>query len=162
MTQSVLLLLFVAGCSLPLGTSFMTTQQHGALCRSLSLLPSSRPEDIDDVFHPMDVARTSSSETSTTTRRNLLAQTGGLFWMSSAVVGLVQPAHAAAPITTLEADSFLAKSQRLIRPKPPKALRPKLDQDFAVLLMRSSYNALDELDCVAMVRPFVGGCFFVF
>lgn len=59
-------------------------------------------------------------------------------------------ANAAAPITTAEADSFTAKAQRLLRPKPPKALRPNLNRDFAVLLMRSSYNALDELDCVAM------------
>jgi hypothetical protein len=61
-------------------------------------------------------------------------------------------ANAAAPITVAEADSFTAKAQRLLRPKPPKALRPTLNKDFAVLLMRSSYNALDELDCVAMVR----------
>jgi len=62
---------------------------------------------------------------------------------------------AAAPITSKEADNFQAKLQRLLRPKPPKALRPKLDQDFAVLLMRSSYNALDQLDVVAMVRFWV-------
>ena len=62
-------------------------------------------------------------------------------------------ANAAAPITAAEADNFSAKAQRLLRPKPPKALRPKLNRDFAVLLMRSSYNALDLLDCVAMVRP---------
>jgi hypothetical protein len=63
-------------------------------------------------------------------------------------------ANAAAPVTVAEADSFTAKAQRLLRPKPPKALRPKLDRDFAVLLMRSSYNALDQLDCVAMVSMF--------
>ena len=61
-------------------------------------------------------------------------------------------ANAAPPITAVEADSFTAKAQRLLRPKPPKALRNKLNKDFAVLLMRSSYIALDKLDCVAMVR----------
>lgn len=59
-------------------------------------------------------------------------------------------ANAAAPITVLDTESFSARAQRLLRPKPPKALRPKLNRDFAVLLMRSSYNALDELDCVGM------------
>ena len=133
--------------------------QHGTEYRtvSLRLAKASRPEETDDLVHRCNdeesrVASLSSSRTSTA-RRNLLEQTGitvGLFWMSTAF----QPpaAHAAPPITAVEADNFLAKSQRLIRPKPPKALRPKLDQDFAVLLMRSSYNALDELDCVAMVR----------
>ena len=64
---------------------------------------------------------------------------------------LYSVANAAAPITAAEADNFPSKAQRLLRPKPPKALRPKLNKDFAVLLMRSSYNALDQLDCVAMV-----------
>ena len=104
----------------------------------------------------------SFGETFSSTRRQLLQKSGkvistGLSMGSigSTIIWWFQnpdAAIAAAPITAQEADSFLAKSQRLVRPKPPKALRPKLDQDFAVLLMRSSYNALDELDCVAMVR----------
>ena len=61
-----------------------------------------------------------------------------------------QNANAALPITQEEAENFQTKAQRLLRPKPPKALRPKLNKDFAVLLMRSSYNALDDIDCVAM------------
>mmetsp|Transcript_12061 Transcript_12061/g.28257 ORF Transcript_12061/g.28257 Transcript_12061/m.28257 type:complete len:385 (-) Transcript_12061:167-1321(-) len=36
------------------------------------------------------------------------------------------------------------------RPKPGLGPRPKLEQDFAVLLMRTSYNVADELDFVAM------------
>lgn len=59
-------------------------------------------------------------------------------------------ANAAEPITQAEVDGPAARLQRMLRSKPPKILRPKLNQDFAVLLMRSSYNALDELDCVAM------------
>ncbi|KAG7355975.1 hypothetical protein IV203_000661 [Nitzschia inconspicua] len=59
-------------------------------------------------------------------------------------------AIAAEPIQSRDTDSLLAIVKRKLRPKPPKLLRRKLSQDFAVLLMRSSYNALDELDCVAM------------
>lgn len=62
------------------------------------------------------------------------------------------PALAALPVTIGEADGLAARAERAIRPKPPKALRPRLNQDFAVLLTRSSYNALDQIDCVAMVR----------
>ena len=62
------------------------------------------------------------------------------------------PVLAAVPVTIGEADGLAARAERAIRPKPPKALRPRLNQDFAVLLMRSSYNALDQIDCVAMVR----------
>jgi hypothetical protein len=61
-------------------------------------------------------------------------------------------AFAAAPITTKETDSLGVMARRALRPKPPKILRRKLSMDFAVLLMRSSYSALDRLDCVAMVR----------
>jgi hypothetical protein len=38
----------------------------------------------------------------------------------------------------------------LFRKKPAQALRPKIELEFAVLLMKSSYDALDALDCVAM------------
>jgi len=64
-----------------------------------------------------------------------------------------QPTHAASPITAEEADSFTAKWQRFLRKPPSKSiLRPTLNRDFAVLLMRCSYNAMDQLDCVPMVR----------
>lgn len=62
----------------------------------------------------------------------------------------VQPCHAAPPMTAGEADGLGARLERQFRPKAPKVIRSKLDQDFAVLLMRSSYNALDQIDCVAM------------
>jgi hypothetical protein len=62
----------------------------------------------------------------------------------------VGAALAAEPVQRKDTDSVLAIIKRKLRPKPPKVLRRKLSQDFAVLLMRSSYNALDELDCVAM------------
>lgn len=62
------------------------------------------------------------------------------------------PAFAALPMTPGEAEGLGAIAERSMRAKPPKALRPKLSQDFAVLLMRSSYNAMDKIDCIAMVR----------
>jgi hypothetical protein len=63
-------------------------------------------------------------------------------------------ANSASPVTPKETDSLGAMARRALRPKPPKILRRKLSMDFAVLLMRSSYNALDQLDCVAMVSVF--------
>lgn len=60
------------------------------------------------------------------------------------------PANAAPPMTIQESDGFNARLDRSRRPKPPKTLRSTLNQDFAVLLMRSSYVALDQLDCIAM------------
>ena len=65
-------------------------------------------------------------------------------------------AFAAKPMIDGEADNVGNRAARFVRPKPQKVLRPKLDQKFAVLLMRSSYNALDLIDCVAMVRR--NGC----
>jgi len=59
-------------------------------------------------------------------------------------------ADAAAPITRGEAENVGAKTVRFLRSKPPRVLRPKLDKDFAVMLMRTSYRVLDELDCVPM------------
>mmetsp|Transcript_4513 Transcript_4513/g.5221 ORF Transcript_4513/g.5221 Transcript_4513/m.5221 type:complete len:372 (-) Transcript_4513:36-1151(-) len=59
-------------------------------------------------------------------------------------------AFAAEPVTAGEADGIGARLARKLRKKAPKVLRSKLNQDFAVLLMRSSYNALDKIDCVAM------------
>jgi len=50
-----------------------------------------------------------------------------------------------------ENDPKLRFERQVLRPRPnTKLLRPRLNQDFAVLLMRSSYNALDEMDVVAM------------
>lgn len=64
--------------------------------------------------------------------------------------GGINAALGAPPMSTGEADNVGAQLNRRLRAKPPKVLRPKLDKDFAVLLMRSSYNILDELDVVAM------------
>ena len=70
-------------------------------------------------------------------------------FVATACSGIL-PANAAPPMSAGEADNVGARFERSIRKKPPKVLRNKLVLEFAVLLMRSSYNALDELDAVAM------------
>jgi hypothetical protein len=81
---------------------------------------------------------------SSKSRRRFFVNT--LAWLSPGTVA----ALAADPIKSGEPDNVGALVLRLIRPKPLKLLRSRLNQDFAVLLMRSSYNELDQLDCVAM------------
>ena len=85
------------------------------------------------------------------TRRHFLSASSTI-WTSIAAAAVItpSPAIAAAPITIGESENVGSQLLRLIRPKPPRILRTKLNQDFAVLLMRSSYNVLDQLDCVAM------------
>jgi hypothetical protein len=85
-------------------------------------------------------------------RKNFLGNAASMLLFPASTMLLPDIASAAAPITTKETDSVGVMAKRAFRPKPPKLLRRKLSQDFAVLLMRSSYNALDLLDCVAMVR----------
>lgn len=85
-------------------------------------------------------------------RRQVLSQAVNLLLLPSVITLNPQIARAAAPITLKDTDSLAAIAKRKFRAKPPKILRRKLSIDFAVLLMRSSYNALDSLDCVAMVR----------
>lgn len=92
-----------------------------------------------------------ATATTTTTRRDILANTCGLVASITAMtVALPNAASAAEPVKAKDTDSVLAIAKRKLRSKPPKILRRKLSLDFAVLLMRASYNALDELDCVAM------------
>jgi len=59
-------------------------------------------------------------------------------------------AGASEPLTSADADNFQARIERSLRPKPSKIIRPRLTLDFAVTLMRSSYNAVDSLDIVSM------------
>lgn len=86
-------------------------------------------------------------ETSSESRRSLFSKL-----ITIPLLSWTAHAIAAPPMTLGESDGLGARTQRALRPKPPKILRPKLNQDFAVLLMRSSYQALDKIDCVAMVR----------
>lgn len=66
------------------------------------------------------------------------------------IVGQSGVAAAVSPITKADTDSVMAQASRRLRPKPPRILRDRLKLDFAVLLMRSSYNACDQLDIIAM------------
>lgn len=139
-----------------LGFALLATCWHQATC----FQPASEPRR-GKVESPISSSAEPSTNDenmenqSSVSRRRLFQNTAST---CASLAVLANPfeskANAAAPITTIEADSFTAKAQRLLRPKPPKALRPKLNKDFAVLMMRSSYNALDQLDCVAMVRCF--------
>ena len=108
----------------------------------------------EDRFETAEAAAAVTEETippGAATRRELLAHARGLA-VAAATTGFGAPASvlAAEPVNAKDTDSVLAIAKRKLRPKPPKLLRRKLSQDFAVLLMRSSYNALDEMDCVAM------------
>ncbi len=59
-------------------------------------------------------------------------------------------ALAAPPLTADVADNLQARAERTFRARPAKVLRPRMNLDFAVLLMRASYNAVDDIDVVAM------------
>jgi hypothetical protein len=90
----------------------------------------------------------SDQDESCSSRRKILSRVGSLSLIG--IVAQIDPANAAAPITVAETGNVGALTQRAFRSKPPKVLRNTLNIDFAVLLMRSSYNALDQLNCVAM------------
>jgi hypothetical protein len=87
---------------------------------------------------------------SSSSRRELLSRVGSLSLVGVGIIAQRNPAYAAAPITVAETGNVGELSRRAFRTKPPKVLRNTLSIDFAVLLMRSSYNALDQLNCVAM------------
>lgn len=83
-----------------------------------------------------------------TSRRKFLTAT--VTATATAATSRVQPVDAVAPITLQETDTGLARALRLVRPAPPKILRQRLNLDFAVLLMRSSYAATDAINIIAM------------
>lgn len=56
----------------------------------------------------------------------------------------------APPITLDETQNVGAQMLRKFRPKPPRLLRQKLNLDFAVLLMRSSYAVTGMYICMCM------------
>ena len=60
-------------------------------------------------------------------------------------------ASAAMPLDADIVDGLPARVERAIfRPRPARVLRPRMNLDFAVLLMRSSYDAIDDIDVVPM------------
>ncbi len=87
-------------------------------------------------------------------RRKALGNSIGVAWttVSSSVVVATHPdcSMAVAPITQKETETGMSKAMRMVRRSPPKILRQKLKQEFAVLLMRTCYSIVDELDIVPM------------
>jgi hypothetical protein len=76
--------------------------------------------------------------------RRIFVAGGASTWIGPAT------ANAVPPVTKAETDSLFVQTLRRLRPKPPKLLRSRLNLDFAVMLMRTSYNACDDLDVIAM------------
>ena len=108
------------------------------------------------VPHTRNAAAPPPATTITTTLDDMVDKSRRRVWhvwgtaAALTVLGPIEPSNAASPMTAGEADGLGARLERQFRPKAPKVIRSTLNQDFAVLLMRSSYNALDQIDCVAM------------
>jgi hypothetical protein len=115
--------------------SILSSQSHNTI-------PSPNSDD-----SPTD---TVSPQSTAVSRRTTIHKILSLPVMLTTLTCNTLPSMAAGPITMDEAEGWKSRMLRQMRPKPPKLLRPKLDRDFAVLLMRTSYNVLDELDCVPM------------
>jgi hypothetical protein len=113
------------------------------LALAFSSFPETRP-----LSHRRKLVRLCAKKT----RRDYLRSIGSgcLGGLASFGVAGIHEAAAAPPMTLAETENVGARLNRLRRAKPPKVLRPKMELDFAVLLMRSAYNTLDELDCIAM------------
>ena len=96
------------------------------------------------------------SSSSSRSRRWVVSSIVSLLSSSSSIALLpsqqkIPLANAAPPLTAEIVDGIAARLERtVLRPKPAKVLRSRLNLDFAILLMRSSYNALDVLDVVPM------------
>lgn len=113
---------------------FLLVVHHISPSRSLHLNRSS---------HRFQTGQNGSAPKKQATRRNVLSA-------FSLITSTPLIANGAPVMTASEADNFSARLERSRRKPAPKLLRPSLNMEFAVLLMRSSYQAMDELDCVAM------------
>ena len=85
-------------------------------------------------------------------RRRWISSIATTMISSSSILLSQEVANAAPPLSADQADNFSARVERARRPKPAKVLRPRLNLDFAVLLMRSSYGAVDDIDIVSMTQ----------
>ena len=86
-------------------------------------------------------------------RRWLTLISSSIFSSGTILSTTGQAALAVPPLTADEAENnFSARLERKLRPKPARVLRPRMNLDFAVLLMRSSYNAVDDIDIVSMTQ----------
>ena len=74
--------------------------------------------------------------------------------IAAAVLEQASPASASSKVGLLNIDGVAGNPLLTVemsqRPAIPKFVRQNLDQDFAVCLMRNSYNVVDALDFVAM------------
>ena len=149
----ILLALHVLALCSQLGVALST------LNHQRPMIPTSRGSESNSQHRPSKQHTTLDSEETITSQCHFIQQTtiSRRKWLSSLSVGTIllsqqQVASAAPPLTAEVADNFQARLERSLRPKPAKVLRPRMNLDFAVLLMRSSYNAVDQIDIVAMVR----------
>jgi len=111
------------------------------------------PSSVQTNVHTNNLLSISSS--SSRSRRWVVSSIVSLLSSSSSIALLpsqkIPVANAAPPLTAEIVDGIATRFERtILRPKPAKVLRSRLNLDFAILLMRSSYNALDELDVVPM------------
>ena len=120
--------------------AFQSTQDRPSCCSTVKSNPQLNRKQVGD--DPVGVCKS---------RRGFFNDVVTASLFPAFFLGVPGVANSAAPITPKETDSIGAMAKRAMRQKPPKLLRRKLSMDFAVLLMRSSYSALDQLDCVAMV-----------
>lgn len=111
------------------------------------LLPRSCNGNYEDIQNFGDIEQRGNA----VPRKEFFSRAAKSLLLPAAMTSMPEIAFGAVPVTLKDTDSLLAITKRKIRQKPPKVLRRKLSRDFAVLLMRSSYNALDSIDCVAMV-----------
>ena len=133
---SFLVLFAALSCFLTVGCAFSSNPEKGGASSPASRSLSEPATDNEN--YPLSSRRGFISEVT-------------IPILAAASIMVPESALAAPPVLEKDTDSLLARAQRARRPKPPKVLRRKLSQDFAVLLMRSSYDSLDEIDCVAMV-----------
>ena len=123
-----------------------STSRNHIASNSITVAISLKNNDNDELEYEYD----DNNNADFLKRRNIITNTFNLAAITVAMTTNVASSLAAEPVQAKDTDSVKAILQRKFRPKPPKVLRRKLSQDFAVLLMRSSYNALDEMDCIAM------------
>lgn len=127
-----------------------STSRNHIASNSITVAISLKNNDNDELEYEYEYENDDNNNADFLKRRNIITNTFNLAAITVAMTTNVASSLAAEPVQAKDTDSVKAILQRKFRPKPPKVLRRKLSQDFAVLLMRSSYNALDEMDCIAM------------
>ena len=152
MFYSLLIFIFSVLCSRAIAFSITTLSSKILYTREASNRRSNKlalyvfmSHDNDDNVMINDIA---SPTQPYFPRRHFLSLVS--YALPAAIMLQSNDAIAAAPLTAEEADNVSARIERALRLKPPKVLRTRMNLDFAVLLMRSSYNAVDMIDVVPM------------